>query len=1037
MAGEPLVVQALYTFKGSNNDELCFKKGDVITVTQKDDGWWEGTLNDKTGWFPSNYVKECKDVAKPAVQQENQYKSVVLKDLIDSEKAHVQELEGLVTNFLQPLEKNTILTQDEYKQLTSNIQEVLETHQQLLMLVEQEYNKPGSEQRVGKLFLNWAPKMKTVHQTYCSLHPRAVVILDKYKDELTKYMESRGAASPGVLVLTTMLSKPFRRLDKYSGMLQELERHVEECHPDRGDTQRSVSIYKDIATTCTATRRQKELELQVLTGPVRGWEGPSLTSLGEIIYMGSVAVGSNHHDRIFVLFPTTLVILSVSHRLSAFIYEGKLFLSGLIVTRLEDTDGVKNAFDISAPMIDKRIVICQSREEADHWVEILTRQQGSRSSVSSTVSHKVLPSQAQYVPQPPPHLASLDPRGYCNRSSVLAFRTVLKYLPTYPPAIYPSAAPYASLTKFLSKKIKDKILTRKLLRNLLYSEHLNKRNLNVVKIRHHKTECTIMTKNVHLRDSVINCDSDSETDSDSSDDETNLRRQNAFERHSNASSSDSSNPFGYIRYYNPKSGTTKQPPEKYESFIDYGQPHKVSEPDEVSVSSFKGPRVVEELPKKPSIVLTSTAKVNLLQKQLSEESNASSCMMPRNPGLACENLHTLNESFEMQSLNVPDSYIPLTRQSCPTKLVGNKFNESSLTAIYIPSYSTSENNIFCRSKPLETPPNSQSSSTTHSSSLEVSVNTLPLPDRVVGELLYGDYAKSDSVETDLTEQSTQTVIKPPTMFHNSSRIPSGTSDIQKLEKSNVPFRKHSINSDKPKRRCSIQINPSDLKRCVSSRYLNMRPAGNPEQPSTSRKSICRCGSEYCHSPRSSDSGMAGSCTLNSPDLGNAADVEPERNSNDMMNLLYQKYENFGGGITLSDIEARNFESQCPCSSPFGSTPRTSGEASRTRDSLRTTSVASIDIMPSQWDTKLRTTCRTSPQKSKSTSSLLDYSNSSEEVQEDPVVEEEEDAPVFKSGLYAHWWLKAKLPPAVVRGIYETTRRKSRAAGISPSVRPKP
>jgi len=38
---------------------LCFKKGDIITITQIDDeGWWEGTLHDKTGWFPSNYVKE-------------------------------------------------------------------------------------------------------------------------------------------------------------------------------------------------------------------------------------------------------------------------------------------------------------------------------------------------------------------------------------------------------------------------------------------------------------------------------------------------------------------------------------------------------------------------------------------------------------------------------------------------------------------------------------------------------------------------------------------------------------------------------------------------------------------------------------------------------------------------------------------------------------------------------------------------------------------------------------------------------------------
>lgn len=37
--------------------------------------------------------------------------------------------------------------------------------------------------------------------------------------------------------------------------------------------------------------------------------------------MGSVAVGQQHHDRYFVLFPNTLVMLSVSHRLSAFIYE--------------------------------------------------------------------------------------------------------------------------------------------------------------------------------------------------------------------------------------------------------------------------------------------------------------------------------------------------------------------------------------------------------------------------------------------------------------------------------------------------------------------------------------------------------------------------------------------------------------------------------------------------------------------------------------------------------------------------------------------
>jgi Rho guanine nucleotide exchange factor 7 len=55
-------VKAQYSFRASNNDELCFEKGDVITVTQKDvEGhWWEGTLNGRTGWFPSNYVESYK-----------------------------------------------------------------------------------------------------------------------------------------------------------------------------------------------------------------------------------------------------------------------------------------------------------------------------------------------------------------------------------------------------------------------------------------------------------------------------------------------------------------------------------------------------------------------------------------------------------------------------------------------------------------------------------------------------------------------------------------------------------------------------------------------------------------------------------------------------------------------------------------------------------------------------------------------------------------------------------------------------------------
>lgn len=51
------------------------------------------------------------------------------------------------------------------------------------------------------------------------------------------------------MFMTAELSRPFRRLDKYPNMLQELERHLEEFHPDRGNTQRAVMVYTEIAVS--------------------------------------------------------------------------------------------------------------------------------------------------------------------------------------------------------------------------------------------------------------------------------------------------------------------------------------------------------------------------------------------------------------------------------------------------------------------------------------------------------------------------------------------------------------------------------------------------------------------------------------------------------------------------------------------------------------------------------------------------------------------------------------------------------------------
>lgn len=41
------------------------------------------------------------------------------------------------------------------------------------------------------------------------------------------------------------------------------------------------------------------------------------------------------------------------------------------MTKIEDNESYKNVFEISGPLIEKIVAVCQTREETIHWVELL------------------------------------------------------------------------------------------------------------------------------------------------------------------------------------------------------------------------------------------------------------------------------------------------------------------------------------------------------------------------------------------------------------------------------------------------------------------------------------------------------------------------------------------------------------------------------------------------------------------------------------------------------------------------------------------
>ncbi|XP_037904552.1 uncharacterized protein LOC119647598 isoform X1 [Hermetia illucens] len=1060
---QPYIVQAEYSFRGDNNDELCFKKGDIITVTQREEGgWWEGTLGDKTGWFPSNYVKEYKaslplsETIRPP-EEIQEYRSVVFKDLLESERAHVAEIRGLLENFLEPLGSSQLLTPDEYSQLMCNFVEVVETHEELLKGLEE------CNDRVGKLFLTKAPLMKSIHQAYCAAHPRAIVILDRYKvnlstflllqllhrNELESFMERQGAASPGLLVLTTGLSKPFRRLDKYSAMLQELERHMESSHPDRGDTQRSVAVYKDIAATCSATRRQKELELQVLTGPVRGWQGQELSTLGDIIHMGSVAVGPDHRDRYFVLFPQTLVILSVSQRMSAFIYEGKLPLTGIIVNRLEDTENYKNAFEISGQCIERIVAVCQGPNEANKWVELLS---SINSSVPINIKRNISAS-AINTPQPPLHSSThlLDSRGYCTRFSLCAYNLQQSpcFAVTLPPRHYPAAAPYAALTEYFKKLVRQGVLRRFIVKALLYPESI--RNISSTgSVTYRQKKAT-----AHL-----------EYNKSGSSDRSRLSRQDAFEIPSDSGSdieSCDSSPFGYIKFYTGKKSLDRDT--EYETFIDYGsdcdlvdrrkqQTHR-SSLEIKNLNRFEenpgngkaqkdsmiiGSKAVRALEKKGSSgesmkIHTSTARLNIgqLKEQFSEQSN-----LPSFGGgiscnyVACENLADMDDEAAIKK-TTEEAPVPDERRSMPTLFVGNRFNNSSMTEVYIPSWKD-KNEMQMQSMDQDTSSMSvlnpddedeeeeylnDASLATHSSSIDLPA-LVPAPDQLSAELLY-NFPSNDNVNQ---EYDFDTIIPPPAMFKNSADE-AASRRLSLRRDPTVPFGNHSLNSDKrivskSDKRSSDETNNSSpnnnpqsaVRRCISYQYLRL--GTNPEsnnQPDNERKrkpGHCKCcESSQCPSPRSSDSGMAGSCTIASPDPPTVAEeavyYAPESESEDIRGRTSDR--------RVSRLQhsqsSHNLQRYGVCGTfrnKFLTSPQSHDDtrnsraySGRSRSAERTVHVNTKRIM-------------------------IGFADSVDN--DEHVAEELENGGMFKTGLYAHWWKKEKLPNALLREIAYGFRKPS-------------
>ncbi|CAD6187274.1 unnamed protein product [Caenorhabditis auriculariae] len=394
------MAKAKFEFVGSNNDELHFGKDDIIVITQQPDGgWWEGTFNGQTGWFPAAYVTLITEKEKlmrsrsvpnasakgmehlKSIELNRQdYRADVLKNFLKYESEYVESLRGTIVNFLHPIMKSEILSAEDFDILAGNFEEIFKVQKSILDELEENVKEEPQKQRIGGILLNAAVGLRKALLRYSENHPKAAEVIKEKFGDLEGVLTKNGKEMKDLI---SGLSEPFRHIERYQPAMQEMERIVTEGYADRGDLHRSGSVYREIKECCTTIRKQKEAQLEFLY-VAKVEKIVPFTERGSILYVGvsSVQVDNKEpSDKFISLFSRYLMFFDITTSMGYELQE-KMPTNGLNVTKI-------NNEQVTIERKGTKIVLGNSQQsEIDRWMAAFGKCDGVTTSTNVTALRK-------------------------------------------------------------------------------------------------------------------------------------------------------------------------------------------------------------------------------------------------------------------------------------------------------------------------------------------------------------------------------------------------------------------------------------------------------------------------------------------------------------------------------------------------------------------------------------------------------------------------------------------------------------------------
>ncbi|XP_077977644.1 rho guanine nucleotide exchange factor TIAM1-like [Glandiceps talaboti] len=177
-----------------------------------------------------------KDTVSKQISEAQKIRKVI-RELIDTERSYVKDLNCLMLRYLEPLQNEAFLTADELDAVFGNIKDIILFQETFLRSLEEAidlepdfYTIESTPKfrrilfSIGGSFLFYVDHFK-LYSTFCASHSKAQRIINASKTNkgLEEFLEARNPKHQHASTLGSYLIKPIQRVLKYPLLLRELK----------------------------------------------------------------------------------------------------------------------------------------------------------------------------------------------------------------------------------------------------------------------------------------------------------------------------------------------------------------------------------------------------------------------------------------------------------------------------------------------------------------------------------------------------------------------------------------------------------------------------------------------------------------------------------------------------------------------------------------------------------------------------------------------------------------------------------------------